>query len=116
MIIIINQKAKGVILVSVLLVGADRLGKIPEVLNAKGINKYVHVPGRKKGMRKFKVPKDVDLVIVFTDFIEHCVSKNIKAQLKQMDIPCVYSKRSVTDLTKKLDACMNCGMCELPKS
>jgi len=98
---------------SVLVVGADRLGKIPDVLNARGIDEYVHVPGRKKGMRKFKIPNDVDLVIVFTDFIEHCVSKNIKAQLKQMEIPCVYSKRSVTDLNQKLDACQNCGLCKL---
>ena len=101
---------------SVLLVGADRLGNIPEVLTANGYDDYVHVPGRKKGMRKFKVPQDVDLVIVFTDFVEHCVSNNIKAQVKNMNVPCIYAKRSVTDLTKKLESCQNCGLCSFSAS
>ena len=54
-----------------LLVGADRLGNIPDTLNSYGINDYIHWPGRKKGMRNYDIPEEVDMIIVFYDFIEH---------------------------------------------
>ena len=52
-----------------LLVGADRLGNIPDTLNSYGINDYIHWPGRKKGMRNYDIPDEVDMIIVFYDFI-----------------------------------------------
>ena len=37
---------------SALIIGADRLGKIPMFLEGRGISEYIHWDGRKKGMRK----------------------------------------------------------------
>lgn len=91
-----------------LLIGADSLGNIPNVLNAYGIEHFTHITGRKKGMRNTVIPSKVDIVIVFTDFVEHPVLKNIKAQARESNIPCVYSKRSVTHLSEKLRDCMTC--------
>ena len=95
-----------------LLIGADRLGNIPNLLMEKGIHDYTHWDGRKKGMRKMKIPKDVDMIIVFIDFIEHRLTEKIKEIAKEEDIPCIFSKRALSDLTLKLDVCINCGMCK----
>lgn len=92
-----------------LLVGADTLGNIPEVLNSYGIDEYTHISGRKKGMRNSIIPSKVDLVIVFTDFVEHPVLKNIKTQAKESNIPCIYTKRSTTHLSEKLKGCISCS-------
>ncbi|MDF2546557.1 MAG: hypothetical protein K0R93_1455 [Anaerosolibacter sp.] len=94
-----------------LIVGGDRLGNIPDVLQEKGINDYIHWSGRKKGMRKMSVPSNVDMVIVLYDFIEHRLTEIIKEQTKSMDIPCIFSKRASSDLVGKLENCINCGRC-----
>ncbi len=39
-----------------LLIGADRLGNIPNLLETRGIEDFTHWDGRKKGMRKLKNP------------------------------------------------------------
>lgn len=116
MIIVINKmqlKTRRMMAMSVLLIGADRLGNIPHFLESKGIHEYTHWDGRKKGMRNMKVPEDTDMIIVFTDFIEHRLTEMIKESAKEMNIPCIYSRRAVSDLAMKLDACVGCGRCKL---
>lgn len=95
-----------------LLIGADKLGNIPALLNERGINEFTHWDGRKKGMRKMKVPSDVDMIIVFTDFIEHRLTEKIKEVAKEEDIPCIFSRRAVSDLSQKLDGCVGCNKCK----
>ncbi len=95
-----------------LLIGADRLGNIPSLLTSHGIADYTHWDGRKKGMRKMKIPTDTDLVIIFTDFIEHRLTERIKSESKQMNIPCIFSRRAVSDLSVQLDFCKKCGLCD----
>ena len=90
-----------------LLVGADTLGKIPNTLKDFGIEDYIHWQGRKKGMRNLKMP-EVDMVIVFTDFIEHGLTINVKDKAKKENIECIFCKRSCTDLTCKLKSCKLC--------
>lgn len=94
-----------------LIVGGDRLGNIPQMLNNKGVEDYIHWSGRKKGMRYKKIPSNIDMVIVLYDYIEHNLTKLIKNQSKAMDIPCLYSKRACSDLAKKLDNCSQCKRC-----
>lgn len=94
-----------------LIVGGDRLGNIPEILNDKGVDEYIHWSGRKKGMRNKKIPSKIDMVIVLYDFIEHNLTKLIKNQTKDMNIPCLFSKRACSDLSKKFDNCVHCKMC-----
>jgi hypothetical protein len=55
-----------------LLVGADRLGNIPDVLQEFGIRIAGHVSGRQPGHQKRAVlPTGIELVILFTDFLGH---------------------------------------------
>lgn len=91
-----------------LLIGADRLGNIPKTLSDHGISDYVHWTGRKKGMRKMDMPEDIGVVIVFYDFIEHNITKIIKTKARQNKVPCIFSKRSCSDLTKRLNNCNEC--------
>lgn len=99
-----------------LLVGADRLGNIPDALTDYGISEYTHWTGRKKGMRNMDVPPTTDMIIVFYDFVEHNISKIIKEKAKQSDIPCVFSKRACSDLVKKLNNCQGCKLRKLEKN
>lgn len=93
-----------------LLVGADRLGNIPSALESFGINDYTHWTGRKKGMRKMDIPEQTELIIVFTDFIEHNITQLVKEKAKQMKIPCVFSKRASSDLISRLERCKHCPL------
>lgn len=95
-----------------LLVGADRLGNIPATLENHGINEYIHWTGRKKGMRKLDMPENLDLVIVFYDFVEHNITDIIKSKAKQNKIPCIFSKRACSDLTMRLNNCVDCNLCK----
>ncbi len=98
-----------------LLIGADRLGNIPNLLENRGIEEYTHWDGRKKGMRKLKIPQDTDVVIIFTDFIEHRLTEKIKSETKSLNIPCIFSRRAVSDLSKQMDRCQQCGLCDFAK-
>lgn len=98
-----------------LLIGADRLGNIPDLLENRGIEEFTHWDGRKKGMRKLKIPTDTDLVIIFTDFVEHRLTEKIKSETKAMNIPCIFSRRAVSDLSIQMDKCQQCGLCSFAK-
>ncbi|SCY01047.1 DUF2325 domain-containing protein [Alkaliphilus peptidifermentans] len=92
-----------------LLVGADRLGNIPNILMEYGIEDFTHWTGRKKGMRNYEIPTETDMVIVFYDFIEHNITQIVKEKAKQNNIPCVFSRRACSDLSKQLNNCSGCA-------
>jgi len=81
---------------TILIVGADRLGNIPEQLHKEGIEEIIHWSGRKKSDLIKTIPKKVDSIILFCDFINHRLMNNIKRQAKAFNIPIVFSKRSMT--------------------
>lgn len=94
-----------------LIVGGDRLGNIPQVLNKRGIDKYIHWAGRKKGMRNKAIPMNIDMIIVLYDFIEHNLAETVRKRSKNMDVPCIFCKRAGSDLAIKLDICKYCRKC-----
>ncbi|PAB59940.1 DUF2325 domain-containing protein [Anaeromicrobium sediminis] len=94
-----------------LVVGADKLGNIPDILNEEGITDFIHWKGRKKGMRNMTIPKNIDMVIVLYDYIEHNLAKIIKKEIKNIEVPCVFAKRSVSDLKIQLEKCRECRKC-----
>jgi len=98
-----------------LLVGADRLGNIPDALTEYGVREYIHWTGRKKGMRNMEIPDTTDMIIIFYDFVEHNITKVVKEKAKQNNIPCIFSKRACSDLVKKLDNCQGCRLKKLQK-
>ncbi|MBS4021061.1 MAG: DUF2325 domain-containing protein [Dethiobacter sp.] len=86
---------------TVLLVGADRLGNIPKELEQYGCEKIIHWDGRK--VQDKKIPKQVDMVLMFYDYLGHALMADIKSQAKKRNLPVVFSRRGTADLKKALD-------------
>jgi len=80
----------------VLIVGADRLGNITKKLQQEGAEEIIHWTGRSKSFWNKEVPRNVEKVIVFCDFINHKTMYNVKRQAKVSGIPVVYSKRAIS--------------------
>jgi hypothetical protein len=103
----------------VILVGADRLGNIEQVLRDRGYNDALHIAGRNPGAQR-KVAgalSKAQLMILFTDFIGHNVARNFKQMAKDHGLPFVACRRSTVSLSQALDRmqmrdCTECGGCE----
>ncbi len=79
-----------------LVVGADRLGNIPDVLAALGIHVSRHVTGRSSAHQRTvgALPKNTQLLILLTDFLSHNVMKSYRSQAQVQGIPVIACKRS----------------------
>lgn len=91
---------------SVMIVGADRLGNIEKKLRHHGIYTIEHVSGRNVSDRKkFCIPQPISLVIVLIDYINHGTARNIKEQAKAQGVPMIFAKRSWCSIARQLDRC-----------
>lgn len=93
---------------SALIIGADKLGNIPEFLLTQGVEDFIHWDGRKKGMRNMDIPENVEMVICLYDFLEHRLTDRVKKITKERHIPCVFARRSISDLSKQWERCIGC--------
>jgi hypothetical protein len=101
--IIFNYGLRGGFIVrSLLIVGADHLGVIPQKLGDVGFGNVVHMSGRKVQMVKRGIPEDVDIVLVLTDYINHNLSNVIKQKAKEQSVPIYFAKRSWSSISKVL--------------
>lgn len=80
----------------VLVVGADRLGNIPAKLHQEGVKEIIHWDGRHKSYQNKIIPKKINQIIIFYNFINHNLMLNIKRQAKMCGIPVIYTKRVIT--------------------
>lgn len=89
-----------------LVVGADRLGNIPDLLAQSGISIFRHITGRDRAHQKTQValPKGTQLVILFTDFLGHNVMQRFRAAARDEGVPLLCCRRSVCSLRQALDA------------
>jgi hypothetical protein len=103
-----------------LIVGADRLGNIPEVLHRFGIRIAAHISGRDSSHQRRSVaslPAGVGIVILFTDFLGHNVMQGFRDAASRAGVSFVCCRRSVCALQQalgqrasreKCDACKAC--------
>lgn len=93
------------------LVGADRLGNIPEVLTEYGISVIRHVSGREPSAQRSgrTVPTGAELLILFTDFLGHNVMRGYRDAARRQGLPVVACRRSTCSLRGALDACAHCA-------
>lgn len=93
-----------------LLVGADRLGNIPQVLTEYGISILRHVSGRdpseQRGERS--MPAGAEMLILFTDFLGHNVMRGYREAARRRGVPVLACRRSTCSLRGALDACTHC--------
>ena len=85
---------------TVLLVGADRLGNMPKELEDQGASKIIHWSGRKE--RNKDIPLHVDMILVVHDYVNHALMDSVKGQAKRRRLPIVFAKRGVADLKQAL--------------
>ena len=99
------------------IVGADRLGNIPDMLELLGIRIERHVTGRASvHQRSLPVlPQNTQLLILFTDFLSHNVMRSYRSQAESQGIKVVACRRSASCLMQSLrralglgNACLNC--------
>jgi hypothetical protein len=86
--------------VTVLLVGADRLGNIPHELEHYGCKEIIHWTGRKE--RTKPIPERVEMVLVIHDFINHGLMDSVKTQAKRRRLPILFAKRGIAGLKRAL--------------
>lgn len=90
--------------VKALVVGADSLGSIPELLGDHNIVVGHHVSGRSPTHQKrtLRLPTGTGLVILLTDFLGHNVMKAFRTAAQRSDIQVLVCRRSVSSLRQAL--------------
>lgn len=100
-----------------MVVGADRLGNIPEALQSLGIQIHRHVTGRHSIHQRSipALPQGTDLLILFTDFLNHNAMKCYRGQAQAQGIPVIACKRSASCLVQSVQRFLGigkgCGNC-----
>jgi hypothetical protein len=85
-------------------VGADRLGNIPDVLGRHGIRILRHVSGREAADQRQvgALPKGTQLLILFTDFLNHNAMQGFRRSAQVEGVPVLACRRSVSCLLQAL--------------
>ena len=84
-------------------VGGDRLGNIPQLLEARGIRVLRHVSGRgASDQRRTALPRGTDLLILFTDFLNDNAMRAFRAAAQEGGVPVLACRRSGSALVEAL--------------
>lgn len=94
---------------SAVIVGADRLGNIPDLLKTLNIGITHHISGRDPSHQKktLQLPSGTDVLILLTDFLGHNVMKTFRQAAQRAGIRVVACRRSVCSMRQALE---NCGL------
>lgn len=104
-------------LVSAVVVGADRLGNIPDLLKVHNIAIRQHISGRDPSHQKktLQLPSGTELLILLTDFLGHNVMKTFRAAAQRAGIRVLACRRSVCSMKQALNQCGYCETCPVAK-
>lgn len=93
--------------VNAVVVGADRLGNIPDLLKGRNIAIRQHISGRDPSHQKKTptLPSGTELLILLTDFLGHNVMKTFRAAAQRSGIRVLACRRSVCSMKQALDQC-----------
>ncbi|WP_233583068.1 DUF2325 domain-containing protein [Candidimonas sp. SYP-B2681] len=100
-------------LVSAVVVGADRLGNIPDLLKGHNIAIRQHISGRDPSHQKktLQLPSGTELLILLTDFLGHNVMKTFRAAAQRSGIRVLACRRSICSMKQALNQCGYCEAC-----
>ena len=92
------------------IVGADRLGNIPDLLRDHNISITHHISGRDPAHQKksLHLPTGTQIVILLTDFLGHNVMKTFRQAAQRGGIQVIACRRSVCAMQQALT---QCGLC-----
>ncbi|HEX9059518.1 MAG TPA: DUF2325 domain-containing protein [Clostridia bacterium] len=88
----------------IVIVGGDNIDKINCNLCKNGYCILKHISGRKNRHKLIELPKNVDLILVFTDFVNHNLCEHVKRESKRLGIKAVFAKRSWSSVAPLLGA------------
>jgi hypothetical protein len=106
------------------LVGADRLGNIPELLETMGIRVTGHISGRAALHQRQgpALPPNTQLLVLFTDFLNHNAMRSYRSRARQQGITILACRRSASCLLKELQrllgqgqGCRQCREVNIPR-
>jgi len=98
---------------SVLVIGGDKVNNIFEILKDLGATQILHWDARKKtSVTKKDIPKNVDIVVMLTSFLNHNAMKYFKAQAKKRALPFICAKSSATCVYSEFEKVMKDNLCE----
>lgn len=91
-----------------MIVGADRLGNIPQLLEGFGIKITQHVTGRAAAHQRGAggLPRGTELLILFTDFLGHNVMRQFRQLANQNGVKVVACRRSSACLAESIERCL----------
>jgi len=98
---------------SAVVIGADRLGNIPSLLEGHNIAITHHISGRDPSHQKKtpQLPTGTQLVILLTDFLGHNVMKTFRSAAQRAGIQVVACRRSVCSMRQALSQSGLQGVC-----
>lgn len=102
-------------------VGADRLGNIPDTLAGMGITIAQHISGRQAGHQRRlpSLPRGTQLLILLTDFLGHNVMRHFRELAHSQAVPVVACRRSTVCVAESVQRCLQqhnrrCTQCTSP--
>jgi hypothetical protein len=98
-------------ILSAIVVGADRLGNIPNLLRGHNIAITHHFSGLDPAHQKktLALPSGTQVVILLTDFLGHNVMKTFRNAAQKSGVKVVACRRSVCAMQQALE---QCGFCQ----
>jgi len=99
--------------VSAVIVGADRLGNIPDLLKGHNIAIRHHISGRDPSHQKktLQLPSGTELLILLTDFLGHNVMKTFRAAAQRSGVRVLACRRSICSMKQALTQSGYCETC-----
>lgn len=88
---------------SVLIIGADRIGSFLPKLKAIGVQEIMHWNARSRKVSKKNIPVKTDLVIFCTDFLHHSAARTFKKQIKERNLPAIYCRRAWSEIAPEVE-------------
>lgn len=86
----------------IVIVGGDYFETINCNLCKNGFCIIKHISGRKNSHKSVEIPKNADVVLVFTDYVSHNLCEHIKKESKRLGIRAVYCKRAWSHVAASL--------------
>lgn len=94
---------------SVLVVGGDRIDAMKDFLKGRlKADKITHYSGRKSKPLRNGIPKNVDLMVILTDYINHDLMKAYKNIARKRELPfiCTYSVSHFRNSLECMKGCL----------
>ncbi len=88
---------------SIVVVGGDHLGNIPDRLQQNGFTQIHHYHGRKILKLKDKIRGSTNLILVLIDYVGTDLARVVKAEAKKNKVEVVFSRRSWASIHQELN-------------